>query len=369
MDCSICKQTKQPTKDNKYPCFPCDGCRFMICSECSGLSATELRCVPLASRLLKFHCSNCREYNVAKILQQQIEDKEQIIKDKMSIIEMLQEKIKMLEEEPKESYVAQSYADVTKMQNNTNKIDITNNFPNIIIKPKNAQTQEKTKDDLSQNIKPNQLNVGVKWMKTTNAGTVIIKCDSKQNTNKLKQEIESKLEPNYEVVLTKMRQPRIKITNFQQEMSKEDIEESIKKQNGIEGNIVVTYIKKTKLGSAIIFGECCPKSFGNIMRQGKIYIGWQRCPVYEDLEVPRCHNCQGFFHKKTNCTNKITCPKCGEEHDQAKCNTDKKHCCNCFMSNAKYKTKYDTNHHATDYQCPTLIFHKNNLRNKTTYTI
>lgn len=80
------------------------------------------------------------------------------------------------------------------------------------------------------------MNVGIKWLKTTNSGYAVIKCENGQDTKKFEQEIKSKLENGYEVELSKMRLPRIKIVSFQQEMSKEVIEDCLVKQSNILGN-------------------------------------------------------------------------------------------------------------------------------------
>lgn len=102
-------------------------------------------------------------------------------------------------------------------------------------------------------------------------------------------------------------------------------------------------------------------------RTKKNYVGWQRCNVYEDLEIPRCYNYQEFFHKKTACSNKMVCPDCGEEHEHTQCNNNAKCCRNCCISNNKYKTKYNTNHSAADPECPAMLYHINNLKGKTLY--
>lgn len=137
MECAICKQIKQPTKEAKFPCFPCDNCRSLICVECSALSATESKCLPLATRLLIFHCTKCRNYDFAEILISQVRDKEQIIKDKNDIILMLQEKVKFFEQKGKLLPLKQSYADVAR--NTTllpNKNDREANCSKLIIKPR-----------------------------------------------------------------------------------------------------------------------------------------------------------------------------------------------------------------------------------------
>jgi len=39
--------------------FKCDGCTLLFRPKCSGLSASELKCLGLKNRLLKFFCSDC----------------------------------------------------------------------------------------------------------------------------------------------------------------------------------------------------------------------------------------------------------------------------------------------------------------------
>lgn len=55
MECLKCN-----VSDNKS-CLKCDGCERSIHTECSGLSATELKVMGLkGSRLLKFYCDDCQ---------------------------------------------------------------------------------------------------------------------------------------------------------------------------------------------------------------------------------------------------------------------------------------------------------------------
>ncbi|KAG5871156.1 hypothetical protein JTB14_020190 [Gonioctena quinquepunctata] len=41
------------------------------------------------------------------------------------------------------------------------------------------------------------------------------------------------------------------------------------------------------------------------MNLKKLNIGWERYMAYEDLSIPKCYNCQGYFHKKLNCKEKM----------------------------------------------------------------
>lgn len=100
----------------------------------------------------------------------------------------------------------------------------------------------------------------------------------------------------------------------------------------------------------------------------KLYIGWERCPVYEDISVPQCYNCCGYYHKNTNCNNKTVCGYCGGEHNKKECQKQVKKCNNCENANKKYKTDYAINHEADSKDCPSYKYHLQILKNKIDYS-
>ncbi|CAH1112004.1 unnamed protein product [Psylliodes chrysocephalus] len=164
MECSLCNQIKQPTKELN-PCYPCDSCRNLICLECSKLTASEIRCLPLSCRVLKIQCIKCLNYEFIELLRDQINDKCQILKDKEDIIEILKSKITDLENRISESAnhgaSTSTYAHIAK--NNTK--NVKNNRPKIIIRPKMRQNRQKTKEDIEGEVKLQNLKIGVQ--KTT----------------------------------------------------------------------------------------------------------------------------------------------------------------------------------------------------------
>ena len=73
-----------------------------------------------------------------------------------------------------------------------------------------------------------------------------------------------------------------------------------------------------------------------------------------------CFKCCGFKHVKHHCTEKETCYKCGDEHEDHVCLVEKYKCPNC------HKMKLpETNHSARDMNCPVykrrLERYKNNI--------
>lgn len=91
----------------------------------------------------------------------------------------------------------------------------------------------------------------MKQVEEAKDGSVIISRQTKKDIDTLEKAVKQKLDINYEVELTKMRQPRIKIVNFTQNMSADEINKSIIEQNDIQDNIKTTYIRKTKKGYSI----------------------------------------------------------------------------------------------------------------------
>ena len=242
-----------------------------------------------------------------------------------------------------------------------------NNLPSLIIKPRSKQNSTKTRQDINKNINPVNLNVRVQSIKETKSGSVIIKCPTKEETEMLRKQVDRKLKDKYDVEHTKLRKPRIKIPGFKQDLSEEEIKNSIIAQNQfVQDNehLKITYINKK---TSTVFAECTPDLFTKFMQNKKIFIGWERYPIYEDLSIPRCGNCQGYYHKRTDCDKKKACAYCSGEHEKQNCPKTATKCTNCEMSNTKNNTKYNINHAADNIECPTHQYFLQILRSKIDY--
>lgn len=364
MECHKCKQIKNPTKEIKYPCFPCDSCRNFYCMECSELSPSEIKCIPLQKRLLRFYCFACRDFELLALLKNTIADKDTIIEGKNEIIKLLQERLDQCGS--RDESVKPSYANVLS-EHCKQLTERKQNCPNILIKPKAVQDAKHTKTEISRSVNPVALKVGIRNMQTSRNGMVVVKCSSKHDSELLMGAMRDNLGESYSVEMSKMRKPRVKIVGFNQQMSGDEITSCLKDQNQIFGDIEVVHIRKNRSGFSTVFCECSAEAFGRLVNLKKAYIGWERYPVYEDLNVTRCFRCQGYFHRKDVCRNDVNCGRCGGEHDTRQCSGETKCCRNCVNANLKYKKSYDTGHEATDLDCPVYKYHLQNLRNKTDY--
>lgn len=117
-----------------------------------------------------------------------------------------------------------------------------------------------------------------------------------------------------------------------------------------------------------VVAEVDSKTFGNIMSLGSVNIGWNRCPVYEELNLMRCYKCLSFHHKANECKNPVACSNCGECHKYTDCTSVAVARINCINTNKKFKLNLDIEHNALDKKCPVFIRKVEILKNKIKYT-
>lgn len=365
-DCPSCRE---PVGDTSYIC---DICLSRIHKKCASLSPSEIRCMPLQNRRLALVCCFCKN-NLSK--SRELHELVSLLRDEVL---QLKTEINSLKTITNTNYTSlctaqtTTYADIASSRK-INGTKLNQNIPSVIIKPKKQQSRDATELDVKTHIDPSELKISVKKIQTTRNGNIMIKCNDVTDTQKLKKYAQETLKDNYEIEETKLKNPQIKIVGFKQDMTMNEVEQSIKNQNSFYCNelLKITYIKENKNNTRTLYAECDAALFDKIMAQGKINIKWQRYRVYENINPPQCYNCWGFYHKNTNCVNKTICSYCGMEHTRRECQLFQtqqgKKCKNCELANLKYKTGYDLNHEASDTDCPTYKYHTQIMRSKINY--
>ena len=199
---------------------------------------------------------------------------------------------------------------------------------------------------------------------------IAVKCNDINDLQKLKKEAETKL-MEYDVQISKMIKPRFKIVSYRGNLKKEDVETCLRDQNQFINDseeLKINFIKTNKRKrTQTIYGECNATLFKKFVNKGKVFLQWERYPIYEDLDILRCFKCQEFFHKSNNCPNADRCNYCSENHTVSECQKSNKKCINCLKANAKYGLDLSTDHETSDINCPTYQYHLNVLRGKIDY--
>ncbi|KAF6210287.1 hypothetical protein GE061_013391 [Apolygus lucorum] len=91
------------------------------------------------------------------------------------------------------------------------------------------------------------------------------------------------------------------------------------------------------------------------LKQGRVYISLDTCPISDFTEVTRCFRCQGYGHIAAKCLNEESCARCAGSHDSRTCplanlppniSPEPKKCANCKQINLDY------NHPVDSPNCP-----------------
>ncbi|CAG9762737.1 unnamed protein product [Ceutorhynchus assimilis] len=200
---------------------------------------------------------------------------------------------------------------------------------------------------------------------------MVIKCVTKVEVETLQREAQRTLSNDYNVHVTMLRCPRLKIVDVTPEISLDNIEDDLRRQNSyiLESDYLkVVFVRNhSNKNTKTIFLECSSELFHKCVRKGRVYLQWQNCRIFEDITVPRCYKCQGYNHKRTDCKNSSVCGYCMDGHETEQCSKHFKRCANCTSAKSKYKKNYDAAHEVNDPACPSYKYMLDVVRSKIDY--
>lgn len=223
----------------KDECFDCDSCSARFHLTCCDVSKVELK-ARKNSKCLRLHCTSCfflvTNGVVAKVDEllkfvhkidlfnqdsklSKINDSA-ILQSLISKLDSVNEKIENVSSAASSVKESNSYSNVVKT-GNVNSV--------VVIKPKTKQLCTKTMEIITKNINKKDLNV----CNTRNArdGGVVLCCANASETLKAKQLINEKLGADYDVVLPSIRNPRLRISNINADISNDSIIDLLKDHN------------------------------------------------------------------------------------------------------------------------------------------
>ena len=119
--------------------------------------------------------------------------------------------------------------------------------------------------------------------------------------------------------------------------------------NHENASVVIDYIKTINRNNKTTYTayvEVDPESFSIIMKHKKIFIEWERCKVFEHLNINQFYNCNGYNHNSKKCTNPKACANFAGDHCTKECISNKIECINCTRMNIKFNKNFKINHAA-----------------------
>lgn len=167
---------------------------------------------------------------------------------------------------------------------------------------------------------------------------------------------DERLSNNYEVRELKSVQPQVRVVGIIFDLQKGIlIYYYIRKQNDIfmeicECTLIKVCptksnknVKQTTLQIDIV-------TYKKILIQGHLLVGLDECSIYDAIFVPRCYNCNGYFHSKDFCRNYIVCSICSKSYNVKDCSQGSLKCCiNCHDLKMKRKLDISIDHATWDY--------------------
>lgn len=230
----------------------------------------------------------------------------------------------------------------------------------IIIKPKD-QTQKNsiTKSDILSNVNPIDNNINISRVRNVKDGGILVGCSTIEEVSKLRNIAKNKLDQNYDIKDVKNLNPRVRIVGMSEKLEENDVIEYIKFQNkqltseNFECKVLKLWPtkKNVKIYQAIL--QVDTHFYNKVMSvgEGKVFIGFDLCNVYDSIDIRRCFKCSGFNHISNQCKSKISCPVCAGEHYLKDCNTNLLKCANCVDYSSTNKIVLDVEHAAWDHNC------------------
>lgn len=286
------------------------------------------------------------EYTLLKQLNKELQDKNQLLVENNRL---LREKLKIKSENENENLnFKKTFANVvTEIKQQPKKI------PKIIIKTKgNEQTE--VKNAIAKQIMKEK-NIQTKNVYIKNKNEIVVNCMTRDSVLAAEKLLTKKL-IKCEVTTEQLNKPKIKIVGIENtaNMEIEAIEEDINIRNfremNCKGSVLHMYTNKKTNRCSVIMEV--PAEIYKIIRErdNRIFVGHQRCVVYDQINITTCYNCGRLGHNGKKCRNKQICIKCSGNHKTSECNNDKYKCVNCAYSNNNYDTKYDTKHSPSDME-------------------
>lgn len=325
--------------------YQCDVCTKKIHIECSKLSSSEVRCMPLQKRLLIFSCDNCKEVikGIPKLLLLMEDVKKQLeyVKNQNSQITP-----------PLPTMSTKKYSEVVRK---------TQEEVIVVIPKDKKQDSTTTKKDIEEQIDPSTIGAQVSRVKYIRDGGVAISCTKREDINKISQNITQKMNNKYEIKVPEKKNPKLKIINLEKKMTENQdiLLENIVLQNGIttdEGNksmkVIKIYEDKRKKSNTVIL-EVDLNTYKQISRREVLHIGWRKCRFFDYVNIIQCYKCWKFGHMSGECTNSdVICPKCSENHKIEVCKSSNEICVNCKYAKEVLKMPHiDFLHTAFNRKC------------------
>jgi len=136
-----------------------------------------------------------------------------------------------------------------------------------------------------------------------------------RRTGKLTKDINEKCGDKLTVSVRKLRNRRLVIYDIPEDITTENIEDTIIAQNPElnlnKGDIIAKFVYVTKRQIRNLVMEVTADTRRQIILK-EVKLGWTMCRLGDYLVANRCYNCSKCNHRYRECRGIVTCPLCAE---------------------------------------------------------
>jgi hypothetical protein len=221
------------------------------------------------------------------------------------------------------------------------KLKLCKNEPVVLVRPKDSSKKGKdTRAAVQKNIDPSKL--PIKELRNVARGSVVLECKNAESAELVRKGVEEKMGDEYEVSVSSLRNPEVKVIGLFDKPDESEVIERIKIQNEfLDPGAIIEILKVEKMrnreDSYNLVLKVDPKSYNLIMSAGRLNVGWNRCRVVENLRILRCFKCCEYGHRVSDCKNEEKCNKCAGCHNTNDCDCNGFKCVNCEKAKLTFK--------------------------------
>lgn len=246
--------------------------------------------------------------------------------------------------------------------------------PVIVIKPKQGTEAGSTREELKKKVNPKNLNVSRVIQGKDGAVMVVLKDEG--SSKQLKESVKKAMGDKFDVSVRESIKPTIKIVGMNEEYEEEELQETLVSQNDVFQGLKHFKLRKFLSNprreyaqySAIV--ELDAATFFKVMELEKLNVGWDRCRVFDGVDVLRCFKCCGFNHKGADCkVESEICPICSENHRVKECKATQEKCINCEKCRVEQKLDIAVDHAAWSVDCPVYLRFKKRREKQVDFTL
>lgn len=212
----------------------------------------------------------------------------------------------------------------------------------VVVKPTNILYADMVKK-IKNEITIEEMGVNLKAMRKTQNGDLLLEMSKetkKEDVGRLQEAIKNVIGSNG--MCKRLAQTvGIEIRDFDETTDRQEVIEALRREIGDNPDLFEVYnIRKDLRGTASVRARICMKEATNLLKKGRIKIGWVFCRVRKRTQVIRCYRCHEFGHVRAKCEGidrTDQCMTCGNQGHKARNCAEEPNCIVCKTKELNFK--------------------------------